>query len=299
MGTFLDILKVAILSLVEGVTEFLPISSTGHLILVNDFIKLSPEAFANAFTVIIQLGAILSVVVLYFDRLNPWSKNKPHPQKPRRYEDFNVQTKVHYQLTQAADAKTLRLWGKVLVACIPAAILGLLFDDMIDAKLMNMPVVTATLFIYGVLILAIERWNAGRGPAAYEEVSDLPLRTAFLIGCFQCLALVPGTSRSAATILGAMILGTSRVAAAEFSFFLAIPTMLGATFLKVIKNLGGFTLYQWILILLGLVLSFIVAYIVIKKFMDYIKRKDFAVFGYYRIGLAAILVVYMLVKSLL
>ncbi len=293
MGSLINLFKITILSIVEGVTEFLPISSTGHLILVNEFVKLEPETFANAFNVIIQLGAILSVIILYRDRLNPWSASKIAHKRPGRYEHWNWQTKAYFNINHA-DERTMKLWLKVLIACIPGGVLGLLFDDYIDANFTNMPVVTATLLIYGVIIVALEKWNGKRKRFLINTTEELDYRRAFLIGCFQSLALIPGTSRSAATILGAMLLGTGRVAAAEFSFFLAIPTMVGATLLKVLKNLGVFTGMQWLMILIGFVLSFIVAYIVIKKFMDYIKKNDFTLFGYYRIGLSAILIIYML-----
>lgn len=293
MGFISDFLKVLVLSLVEGITEFLPISSTGHLVLVNQFIRLEPASFANAFSVIIQLGAIFSVVVLYWHRINPWTKAKRPARKPRHYDDFNLQTKLHYNLTHG-DPQTLRLWGKVLVACIPGGLVGFLLDDFIDAHLMSMAVVATTLLVYGLLIILVERWQMSRGEARFESVSEIPLKTAFLIGCFQCLALVPGTSRSAATILGAILLGCSRVAAAEFSFFLAIPVMVGATLLKVVKNLAGFSFYQWFLILIGLFLSFVVAYVVIKRFMTYIKRRSFIPFGYYRIALSVLLILYMI-----
>lgn len=282
----MDFLKVIVLSIVEGVTEFLPVSSTGHLILVNELIRLKPESFANAFNIIIQLGAILSVVVVFFHRLNPFSAKKV--KTPARYNEWNKQTRA-YWLLKNGDKRTLSLWGKVIVGVIPAAVLGLLFDDFIDEHLMNHWVVMTTLLVYGIIIVWLE--STKRGRPRFATTDEIDLKTAFLIGMFQCLALVPGTSRSAATIIGAMLLGTSRYAAAEFSFFLAIPTMIGATLLKVIKNIGGFTAYQWLLILLGFVLSFIVAYVVIRKFLSYVQNRDFKVFGYYRIALALVLFV--------
>lgn len=289
MEGLLNIGKVVVLSLVEGITEFLPVSSTGHLVLVNEFLSLEPVGFANAFNIIIQLGAILSVVVLYWKRLNPWHFSDPSLARlPKSYQAWNKQTKIYYRLTHM-DPKTLDLWKRVLIAIIPAGILGFLFDDLIDHYLMTPPVVIATLILYGLLMIAVERWNKTRKTANVQDPTDFSYRMAFSIGLFQCLALVPGTSRSAATIIGAMVLGAGRTAAAEFSFFLAIPTMLGATALKILKNLGGFSLGQWLLILLGFVLSFLVAYVVIKRFMDYIQKRDFQAFGYYRIGLALIL----------
>ena len=287
----IDFIKVLILSIVEGVTEFLPVSSTGHLILVNQFVKLEPEGFSNAFNVIIQLGAILSVVVLYFERLNPWTKSKIR--LPRNYDDLNGQSKAYYILTHP-DKNTLNLWLKVIVGVLPAMVLGLLFDDLIDQYLFNPMTVAAMLFVWGLIIIFVEKRNKN---IKYESLADVPYMTILMIGFFQCLAMIPGTSRSAATIMGAMILGLSRPAAAEFSFFLAIPTMLGATFLKLVKNFGGFTGYEWLLILIGMVLSFIVAFIVIKKFLSYVKKHDFIPFGIYRIILAVVVFAYFLIVN--
>ena len=265
----INLIKVLILSLVEGITEFLPVSSTGHLILVNQFVKLEPEGFSNAFNVIIQLGAILSVVVIYFEKLNPWAKSKQ--ELPKKYKDLNAQSKAYYLATHP-DKTTINLWLKVIVGVLPAMVLGLLFDDLIDAYLFNPITVAAMLLLWGIIIIFIEKKNK---TIKYDSLKDVPYTTIIMIGLFQCLAMVPGTSRSAATIIGAMILGLSRPAAAEFSFFLAIPTMLGATLLKLIKNLGDFTGTEWTLILLGMILSFIVAFIVIKQFLAYVKKHDF------------------------
>lgn len=284
----INLIKVLILSLVEGITEFLPVSSTGHLILVNQFVKLEPEGFSNAFNVIIQLGAILSVVVIYFEKLNPWAKSKQ--ELPKKYKDLNAQSKAYYLATHP-DKTTINLWLKVIVGVLPAMVLGLLFDDLIDAYLFNPITVAAMLLLWGIIIIFIEKKNK---TIKYDSLKDVPYTTIIMIGLFQCLAMVPGTSRSAATIIGAMILGLSRPAAAEFSFFLAIPTMLGATLLKLIKNLGDFTGNQWTLILLGMILSFIVAFIVIKQFLTYVKKHDFIPFGIYRIILAVVVFVYFL-----
>lgn len=284
----INLIKVLILSLVEGITEFLPVSSTGHLILVNQFVKLEPEGFSNAFNVIIQLGAILSVVVIYFEKLNPWAKSKQ--QLPKKYKDLNAQSKAYYLATHP-DKTTINLWLKVIVGVLPAMVLGLLFDDLIDAYLFNPITVAAMLLLWGIIIIFIEKKNK---TIKYDSLKDVPYTTIIMIGLFQCLAMVPGTSRSAATIIGAMILGLSRPAAAEFSFFLAIPTMLGATLLKLIKNLGDFTGTEWTLILLGMILSFIVAFIVIKQFLAYVKKHDFIPFGIYRIILAVVVFVYFL-----
>ncbi|KGF03380.1 undecaprenyl-diphosphate phosphatase [Anaerococcus lactolyticus] len=284
----INLIKVLILSLVEGITEFLPVSSTGHLILVNQFVKLEPEGFSNAFNVIIQLGAILSVVVIYFEKLNPWAKSKQ--ELPKKYKDLNAQSKAYYLATHP-DKTTINLWLKVIVGVLPAMVLGLLFDDLIDAYLFNPTTVAAMLLLWGIIIIFIEKKNK---TIKYDSLKDVPYTTIIMIGLFQCLAMVPGTSRSAATIIGAMILGLSRPAAAEFSFFLAIPTMLGATLLKLIKNLGDFTGTEWTLILLGMILSFIVAFIVIKQFLAYVKKHDFIPFGIYRIILAVVVFVYFL-----
>ena len=284
----LNLIKVLILSLVEGITEFLPVSSTGHLILVNQFVKLEPEGFSNAFNVIIQLGAILAVVVIYFEKLNPWAKSKQ--ELPKKYKDLNAQSKAYYLATHP-DKTTINLWLKVIVGVLPAMVLGLLFDDLIDAYLFNPITVAAMLLLWGIIIIFIEKKNK---TIKYDSLKDVPYTTIIMIGLFQCLAMVPGTSRSAATIIGAMILGLSRPAAAEFSFFLAIPTMLGATLLKLIKNLGDFTGTEWTLILLGMILSFIVAFIVIKQFLAYVKKHDFIPFGIYRIILAVVVFGYFL-----
>lgn len=287
----IDLIKVLILSIVEGVTEFLPVSSTGHLILVNQFVKLEPEGFSNAFNVIIQLGAILSVVVLYFERLNPWTKSKIR--LPKNYEELNRQSKAYFILSHP-DKKTINLWLKVIVGVLPAMVLGLLFDDLIDQYLFNPMTVAAMLFVWGLIIIFVEKRNKN---IKYESLADVPYTTILMIGFFQCLAMVPGTSRSAATIIGAMVLGLSRPAAAEFSFFLAIPTMLGATLLKLVKNLGGFSGNQWALILIGMVLSFIVAFVVIKKFLAYVKKHDFIPFGIYRIILAVVVFLYFIIVN--
>ena len=290
----LDLIKVFILSIVEGVTEFLPVSSTGHLILVNEFVKLEPEKFANAFNVIIQLGAILSVVVLYFRKLNPWDYEKTQKYFPKNYENLNGQSKIYYRLTHP-HKETMDLWKRVIIGVIPAGVLGLLLDDIIDAYLFNPMVVALMLFLWGIGIILLEKKNKNENKKRIDNLSLISYKTAFFVGCFQVLAMIPGTSRSAATIIGAMILGLSRSASAEFSFFLAIPTMLGATLLKVIKNVSGFSGYEWILIIIGMVLSFIVAYIVIKKFISYVQKNDFIIFGKYRIGLAIIVFLYFLI----
>lgn len=273
----MDFLRVLLLGIIEGMTEFLPVSSTGHLILAHQWLHLEPESFQNAFDVIIQLGAIFSVVVLYWRRLFPFTK-----------------TTQEGRIKTAKDRRdTFRLWGKVIVGVIPAAVLGLLFDEFIDHYLFRPSVVATTLVLWGIVIILMER---KKHRARYDSVHDLPLGLCLAIGCCQCLAMIPGTSRSAATIIGAMLFGVGRVAAAEFSFYLAIPTMAGATLLKVVKNAHGFSSQEWLLIFFGALVSFVAAIVVIRTFMDYIKKHDFKIFGIYRI-LLGLLVFVLLVLT--
>lgn len=272
-----DLFKVLILGIVEGLTEFLPISSTGHLILFGKFIELSPKEFSNAFFVIIQLGAILSVLYLYFNDLNPIGKYKIQEKVGDKYKSLSLKDKWKLR-----DMPTMRLLAKIIIGFLPAAVLGFLFDDLIDKYLFNEVTVSIALIFYGIIIILMEKKNKDSN-FKYNDLDDISLKTAFFIGVFQCLAMVPGTSRSAATIIGAMLLGCSRTSAAKFSFYLAIPTMLGATALKVIKIGISFGLWQWFLIIVGGIVSYIVALIVIKKFLSYIRNNDFTCFGIYRI----------------
>lgn len=276
----LEMLKVILLGIVEGITEWLPISSTGHLILVDEFVKLgASEAFKEMFNVVIQLGAIMAVVVLYFHKLNPFSPRKSRKQK------------VH----------TIQLWMKVVVACIPAAVLGILFDDWMEEHLHNYVVVSLMLVIYGVLFIVVENWNKKNTPAV-TKLSELSYKTALIIGAFQVLSLIPGTSRSGATILGALLIGVSRYVAAEFTFFLAIPVMFGASGLKILKFVmegGGFTGMEAAMLIVGLVVAFFVSVFAIKFLMGYIKKNDFKVFGYYRIILGVLVLAYFLIGGLL
>ena len=276
--SFIEILKVLVLGIVEGFTEWLPISSTGHLILVDKIVQFKqPEEFVNMFKVVIQLGAILAVLVMYFHRLNPFSKRK----KPSQ------------------QRATLRLWMKIVVACLPAAVFGLLLDDWIDAVLMdNAYVVSAMLILYGVLFIAVENRNAGQTPAV-QKVGQISFQLALYIGLFQVLAMIPGTSRSGATILGAMVLGCSRSAAAEFSFFLGIPVMFGASGLKIVKYFlegNSFTGPQVFYLIFGMAVAFVVSVYSIKFLMGYIKNNDVKFFGYYRIVLGIAVIVYTLLK---
>ena len=277
----MNFIKVIILGIIEGLTEFIPVSSTGHLIIANQFISLSPEKFANAFNVIIQLGAILSVLVLYFGELNPLKA------KSENGESLSLKDRWKHR-----DLKTMRLIAKIIIGFLPAAVLGFLFDDLIDEYLFNKVTVAIALIFYGIVIIALEIYNKDK-EFKYHDIDQISIRTILLIGLFQCLAMVPGTSRSAATIIGAMLLGCDRKTAAEFSFFLAIPTMLGATGLKIIKMGFAFTLEEWLLILVGSVVSFVVAYAVITKFMKFIKKNDFKVFGIYRIILGILVLLFV------
>ena len=273
----LEALKVIILGIVEGITEWLPISSTGHLILFEEFVRLNlSEEFISMFNVVIQLGAILAVVVIYFEKLNPFSKKKTKKQK----------------------SMTIQLWVKVVVATLPAMIIGLLFDDLIDTYLMNAYVVAAMLILYGIFFILIENRNKGVTPKAMR-MSQLTIPMALAIGGFQVLAMIPGTSRSGATILGGLLIGASRAVAAEFTFFLAIPVMFGASFLKIVKFGLSFTVGEFFLLLLGCLVSFAVSVFAIKFLMQYIKNHDFKVFGYYRIVLGIIVLLYFGISAIL
>ena len=269
--SLLEFLKVICLGVVEGITEWLPISSTVHLILFDTLLHLEvSEEFWNMFMVVIQLGAILSVVYLYFDKLNLFSARKTFSEK-------------------RASAV---LWAKVIVACVPAGVLGILFDDWMDEHLRGYNVVAWALIIYGIFFILLEKYNAHRNREfRIQELSEISYMLAFGIGCFQVLSLVPGTSRSGATILGAMILGVNRRDAAEFSFFLAIPVMFGASFLKLIKFGLSFTTNEILILLTGMLVSFVVAVLAIKFLMAYIKEHDFQVFGWYRIALGIVVLI--------
>ena len=273
---FLEMLKAFFFGLVEGITEWLPVSSTGHLVLFNNFITMDVSAeFMEMFTVVIQLGAIMAVIILYFSKLNPFSRKKTPQQRKG----------------------TWSLWGKVVVGCIPAAIVGVALDDWADAHLYNAVVIAGALILYGVIFIVIERLNKRQGAHTrrrVQEVEELDLLTAFKIGCFQCLAIVPGTSRSGSTIIGGLLCGCSRVAAIEFSFFMAIPVMFGWSVLKIAKLvLGGVVLTSTELAVgaVGLVVAFVTSVLSIKFLMGYIQKHDFGVFGWYRIALAVVVLV--------
>jgi undecaprenyl-diphosphatase len=270
---FIEIMKAIILGIVEGVTEWLPISSTGHMILVDEFLQLNmSEAFKEMFFVVIQLGAIMAVVILYFKKLNPFVMKK--------------------KLTIKKD--TFSLWLKIITACVPAAIIGLLFDDKLEAMFYNYQTVAVALILYGILFIIIEARNKNIMPRI-NELSQITYKTAIIIGAFQVLALIPGTSRSGTTILGAILIGTSRTVAAEFTFFLAIPVMFGASLLKILKFGFVFTNAEFITLFTGMMVSFVVSILAIKFLVGYIKKHDFTVFGWYRIVLGIIVVLYFLV----
>lgn len=273
----IELLKVIVLGIVEGFSEWLPISSTGHMILVDEIIKLRvTEDFKNVFLVVIQLGAILAVVVLYFKKLNPLDPGK----------------------TKGQQKATILLWVKIVVACLPAAVFGLLLDDWLEAHLYNAYVVAAMLILYGQLFIYLEKHHEYQ-QFEIQKTGQITYKVALYIGLFQVLALIPGTSRSGATILGAMILGCSRGVAAEFSFFLGIPIMFGASLLKLLKFGFAFSTAEIVYLLVGMVVAFIVSIYSIKFLMGYIKRNDFKFFGYYRIVLGVIVLAYFGTTALL
>ncbi len=275
----LEMLKVLILGIVEGITEWLPVSSTGHLILVEEFVKLgASEAFKEMFNVVIQLGAILAVVVMFWRKLNPISLKKTSEEKK----------------------ETWKLWFKVIVACLPAAVLGILLDDWMDEHLHNYIVVAAMLIIYGVLFIVIEKWNQKRTPKV-TQLADLTYQAALVIGAFQVLSLIPGTSRSGATIIGALLIGVSRYVAAEFTFFLAIPVMVGASGLKILKFISegnSFTGTEVGMLLVGCISAFVVSLLCIKFLMAFVKKHDFQVFGWYRVLLGLLVLGYFFIRSI-
>ena len=273
----LDALKVIIFGIVEGITEWLPISSTGHLILLEELLKLGQsQEFLDMFYVVIQLGAILAVVILYFHKLNPFSPKKTEKQKKM----------------------TWQLWIKVVIGSIPAAVVGLPLNDFIEEKFNNAYVVAAMLIIYGILFIVVENYQKDKEPKV-KKISQLTIPMILIIGVFQMLAMIPGTSRSGATIVGALMLGVSRGVAAEFTFFLAIPAMFGASAVKLFHFGLGFTAMQVFLLLLGMAVSLAVSIVAIKFLMRYIKNHDFKVFGYYRIVLGVIVLLYFGVTALL
>lgn len=274
---FIEILKVIFLGIVEGITEWLPISSTGHMLLVDEFLTLKAvdEEFKEMFFILIQLGAIFAVILLFWGKMWPFQfKDKS---KPVILKD------------------TFSIWFKVVVACIPGAIVTILFDDYVEAHFQTPAVIAAALILYGIAFIVIEKWNKTKTPKV-ETLADITYKTALLIGLFQVLSIVPGTSRSGATIIGALLIGVSRVAAAEFTFFLAVPVMLGMSALKLLKFGFDFTGTEIAVLVLGMATAFVVSVLVIKFLMSYIKKKDFTVFGWYRIVLGAVIIGYTLLK---
>lgn len=268
----IEVLKVVFLGIVEGITEWLPISSTGHMLLVDEFITLNmSDAFKEMFFVVIQLGAIMAVVVLFWNKMFPFQfRDKSQP---------------------VIKKDTFSLWFKVLVSCVPSALMGVLFDDFLEAQLQTPTVIASMLIFYGVLFIVVESWNKKR-VASTDTVGCISYKTALIIGVFQVLSLIPGTSRSGATIIGALLIGVSRVAAAEFTFFLAVPTMLGASAFKLLKFGFDFTAPELLALAIGMLVAFAVSLLVIQFLMSFIKKHDFKVFGWYRIvlGIAVLLV---------
>ena len=278
---FTEILKVILLGVVEGITEWLPISCTGHMIRVDEFVKLNvSEAFREMFFVVIQLGAIFAVIVLYWSKLFPFKKQKIADAKARI----------------VLDRETMLMWLKVIIAVLPAALIGIPFDDQIDAMFYNYQTVAVTLILYGVLFIVIETRNRGKLPRI-NSIENITYGTAIIIGIFQVLSLIPGTSRSGATIVGAILIGVSRTVAAEFTFFLAIPVMLGASLLKLVKFGLVFTQAEAVIMAVGMVTAFVVSILAIKFLMGYIKKHDFKVFGYYRIILGIAVVAYFMIAG--
>ena len=270
----IEIIKIIFLGIVEGITEWLPISSTGHMLLVDEFVSLNfSENFKEMFFVVIQLGAIIAVVVMFWNKMWPFQfKDKSQPK---------------------VKMDTINMWLKVVVACIPSAVLGLLFDDLLEKYFGNAVTIAIMLILYGVAFILIENWNKKRTPKV-ATLNEISYQTAFIIGLFQVLSMIPGTSRSGATIVGALLIGVSRTAAAEFTFFLAVPTMVGASALKLFKFGLDFTGEEIFALVLGMVVAFVVSLLCIKWLMSFIKKHDFKVFGWYRIVLGIIVLVYFL-----
>ncbi len=276
----LDIIKAVLYGIVEGITEWLPVSSTGHMILLDEFVKMNvSEDFWNMFLVVIQLGAILAVVILYWNQIFPW--------------DFSKEARKEHRVNRK---DVWMLWAKILVACIPAAIVGVLFDDWLDEHLYNGYVVATMLIIFGILFIIIENKNKGKEPVI-KTLEEIDFKTALIIGVFQLIAAIfPGTSRSGSTIVGSLMIGVSRTAAAQFTFLLAIPVMFGASLLKLVKFGLSFSVSEAAILVTGMLVAFIVSIIVIKFLMGYIRKHDFKVFGWYRIILGVVVLAYFFLK---
>lgn len=291
-------LKVLLLGIVEGITEWLPISSTGHLILVDEFVKLQQsEAFMEMFNVVIQLGAILAVVVLYWEKLWPFhlKKNASGRSWFVKQADSGIMKGIQTFCNNYCYMDKIVLWFKIVFACIPAMVIGLPFDDWMEEHFHNATVVALMLILYGIFFIIIENYNKKRTPRV-DSLPELSFKDAFLIGVFQVLSLIPGTSRSGSTIIGGILIGTSREIAAEFTFFLAIPVMFGASFIKLLKFGLAFTGTELAVLIVGMIVAFVVSIFAIKFLMGYIKKHDFKVFGWYRIILGIIVLVYFLTK---
>ncbi len=275
MHLFFEILKSAVLGIVQGITEWLPVSSTGHMILVDELLTMNvSDAFMEMFRVVIQFGSILAVAVLYFSRLNPFAKKKNEMERKAAFS----------------------LWGKIIVACIPAGVIGVLFDDLLDTYLYNYVTVAVALIVYGILFIVIERMKKDSVPT-YAVAEEISYKTALKIGCFQVLSLIPGTSRSGSTILGGMLSGVSRPAGAEFSFFLAVPVMLGASALKLLKFGFSFTTAEILILLAGVITAFLVSLAAIRFLVSFVRRHSFAVFGWYRIALGVLVLLYFFITK--
>lgn len=283
----LEIFKAVILGIVEGITEWLPISSTGHMILVDEFLKLDvSDEFKEMFEVVIQLGAIMAVVILYWKKLFPFGKKNNQSPLGRNGIGAYIKTDIFI------------MWFKVLISCIPAAVIGLLFEDQMNKLFYNSWVVAIALIVFGIAFIIIENWNKNKS-SKINSISELTYNAALIIGVFQVIAAVfPGTSRSGATIVGALLIGVSRTVAAEFTFYLAVPVMFGASLLKLVKFGFDFTASEAVILLTGMVVAFLVSIVVIKFLMDYIKKHDFKVFGWYRIILGILVIAYFSIKAL-
>ena len=276
MDHVIELIKVIFLGIVEGITEWLPISSTGYMLLVDEFIQMNiTQEFKDMFLVVIQLGAILAVVILFWEKMWPFQR-KTATQPAVRWD-------------------TIQMWLKVVVACIPGAVVTILFDDYIEAHLHTPVVIAAALIVYGIAFILIENWNKKRTPKV-NTLGEITYRTAFLIGLFQVLSIIPGTSRSGSTIIGALLIGVSRVAAAEFTFFLAVPVMFGLSFVKLLQFGFTFTSAEIWTLVVGCLVAFLVSVVVIKFLMGYVKKHDFKVFGWYRIVLGAVVLLYFTLR---
>lgn len=282
MDFIIEILKVIFLGIVEGITEWLPISSTGHMLLVDEFIKMNVSSdFKEMFFVVIQLGAILAVVVMFWNKMWPFKRKDTE-------DGINKKGSI-------LKKDIWSLWFKVVVACIPGAVVTIAFDDFIEAHLHTPTVIAITLIFYGIAFIIVERWNKTRTPKI-DTLSGITYKTAFIIGLFQVLSIIPGTSRSGSTIIGSLLIGVSRVAAAEFTFFLAVPVMFGLSFIKLLKFGLSFTAAELSILIVGMAVAFFVSLLVIKFLMGYIKKHDFQIFGWYRIILGAVVLAYFFIR---